>query len=82
MFRGCSPLGLRPSKTKEEDTQSVASQPPLSPRPGPSPSLPRPLCCPLTSASTYHPTLLWSELSEGYSSFYDLHMMAMTPMPV
>ena len=40
MVWACSPLGLWLSKTKKEDTQSVARQTPLPPWPGPRPSLP------------------------------------------
>ena len=40
MVWACSPLGLWRSKTKQEDTQPVASQISLRPWPGPSPSLP------------------------------------------
>ena len=40
MVWACSPLGLWLSKTKQQDTQSAASQLSLTPWPGPRPSLP------------------------------------------
>ncbi|XP_031407944.1 uncharacterized protein LOC116216208 [Meleagris gallopavo] len=62
------PLRLWLSKTKDEDTPSVISQPLLPPCLTPRPSHPGTQKFPQTSSSAHPPSLLWPGLDDSWSS--------------